>query len=76
MKNITLSVDEGVLHRVGLYAAERGSTLNALVCEFLSELAIREDRVRQARQRIAELSERSAARIGSRAWTREDLYER
>lgn len=75
MKNITLSVDEGVLYRVGLYAAERGSTVNAIVCEFLTKLA-NQDRVRQARQRIAELSERSAARIGSRAWTREDLYER
>ena len=75
-KNITLSVDEGVIRTVRLYAAERGSTVNALVREFLTELANREDRVRKARERIAELSERSTARIGSRTWTREELHER
>ena len=76
MKNITLSVDEGVIRTVRLYAAERDSTVNALVREFLTELANREDRVRKARERIAELSDRSSARIGSRTWTREELHER
>lgn len=76
MKNITLSVDEDVIRTVRLYAAERGSTASALVREFLTELASREDRVRKAREPIAELSERSTARIGSRTWTREDLHER
>ena len=66
MKNITLSVDETVLRTVRLYAAERGSTVNGLVREFLTGLANREDRTRRARRRILELSERSGARIGSR----------
>lgn len=73
MKNVTLSVDEAVLRTVRLYAAERGSTVNALVREFLNGLAGKEDR---ARRRIAELSARSTARIGSRTWTREDLHDR
>ena len=76
MKDITLSVDEGVIRTVRLYAAKRGSTVNALVREFLTELASREDRVRKARERIVELSKRSTARIGSRTWTREELHER
>ena len=76
MKNITLSVDETVLRTVRLYAAERGSTVNALIREFLTGLANREDRTRKARQRIMELSGRSRARIGSRSWTREELHER
>ncbi len=76
MKNITLSVDETVLRTVRLYAAERGSTVNALVREFLTGLANREDRTRKARQRIMELSRRSQANIGSRSWTREELHER
>lgn len=76
MKNITLSVDETVLRTVRLYAAERGSTVNGLVREFLTGLANREDRTRQARRRILELSERSGARIGSSSWTREELHER
>ena len=76
MKNITLSVDETVLRTVRLYAAERGSTVDGLVREFLTGLAHREDRTRKARQRIMELSGRSRASIGSRSWTREELHER
>ena len=79
MKNITVSVDEDVLRAVRLCAAKRGSTVNAIVREFLTELVNREDRgdrVRKARQRIVELSERSTARIGSRAWTRDELHQR
>ena len=76
MKNITLSVDEDVVRTVRRYAAERGSTVNALVREFLTGLANREDRARQARQRIRQLSDQSTARVGSRSWTREELHER
>ena len=62
MKNITVSVDEDVILAVRLYAAERSSTVEALVREFLTELANRKDRTRKARRRIVELSERSTAR--------------
>lgn len=76
MKNITLSIDKDVVRTVRRYAAERGSTVNALVREFLTGLANREDRARKARQRIRQLSEQSTARVGSRPWTREELHER
>lgn len=76
MKRITLSIDGDVIRAVRRHAAERGSTLNAIVREFLTALANREDRTRKARQRIVELSERSTARIGCHAWTREDLHKR
>ncbi len=76
MRNITLSIDEDVVRTVRRYAVERGSTVNALVREFLTGIANREDRARKARQRIRQLSEQSTARVGSRSWTREELYER
>ena len=79
MKNITLSVDEDVLRAVRLCATKRGSTVDAIVREILTELVNREDRgdrVREARRRIVELSERSTARIGSRTWTRDELHQR
>ena len=79
MKNITLSVDEDVLRAVRRCAAKRGSTVDAIVREILTELVNREDRgdrVRKARRRIVELSERSTARIGSRTWTRDELHQR
>jgi hypothetical protein len=76
MKNITLSVDEKVLAAVRRYAAERDSSVNALVREFLTRISQSEDRARNARRRIRELSNRSRARIGSRSWTREELHDR
>ncbi len=76
MKNITLSVDERVLAAVRRYAAEHNSSVNALVREFLSRISQSEDRARNARRRIRELSNRSRARIGSRSWNREDLHDR
>ncbi len=76
MKNVTLSVDEKILAAVRRYAVERDSSVNALVRDFLAEIATREDRARKARERIRELSDQSTARIGSRTWTRDELHER
>ncbi len=74
--NITLNVDETVLRTVRIYAAQHGSSVNALVREFLGGIATREDRVSKARERIRKLSGQSTARVGSRNWTRDDLHAR
>jgi hypothetical protein len=76
MKNITLSIDEKVLAAVRRHAAERNSSINRLVRDFLTGIARRHNRAREVRQRIRELSERSTARIGSKSWRRDELYER
>lgn len=76
MKNITLAVDEKVLAVVRRYAAEHECSVNSLVRTFLTDIAAREDRARQARENIRMLSEKSTARRGSRTWGRDDLHER
>ena len=76
MKNITLSVDDRVLAAVRRYAAEQNSSVNGLVREFLDGIAERQDRAREARRRLRRLSNRSPARIGSKAWSRDELHER
>lgn len=76
MKNITLNVDETTLAQVRRYAAEHDTSVNGLVRDFLTELANREDRAARARQRLKELSEQSAARVGSSGWTRDEVHER
>lgn len=76
MKNITLSVDEEVLAAVRRHAAERNSTVNALVREYLTNLAQHQDRARHARARLRQLSKQSQGRLGKRTWTREDLHDR
>ena len=76
MKNVTLSVEEETLKAVRRYAAERNSSVNALVRAFLTDIARREDRARTARLRIRELSDRSRARIGSKSWSRDETHAR
>ena len=76
MKNITLSVDETVLTVVRRYAAEQGCSVNALVRDYLSGLAERQDRARKARQSLRKLSNKSTARIGAKSWNRAELHER
>ncbi len=76
MKNITLSVDENVLAEVRRYAAERDSSINGLVREFLISIAERNDRAREARTQLRKLSNRSRARIGRKSWNRSELHER
>jgi hypothetical protein len=76
MKNITLSVDEKVLAAVRRYSAARESSVNALVREFLTSIANQQDQARRARARLRELSARSAGRLGTKTWTRDQLHER
>jgi hypothetical protein len=76
MKNVTLSVDEKTLLAVRRYAAERQTSVNALVRDFLAGIARREDRAREARKRIRELSDQTSARVGLKSWTRDDLHAR
>lgn len=76
MKNITLSVDERVLRAARRYAAEHDSSVNALVRDYLEQIAARADRAATARARLRELSEKSEARQGTARWSRDDLHER
>lgn len=76
MKNITLSIDEKVLAAVRRYAVEQGSSVNALVREFLSGISERQNRASKARKRLQEMSRKSKARIGSALWNRDELHER
>lgn len=76
MKNITLSVEEEILAAVRRYTAEHNTTVNALVREYLTNLAGHHDRARRARVRLRQLSKQSQGQLGDKTWTREDLHER
>lgn len=76
MKNVTLSLDEATLRDARRIAAERSTSVNALIREFLDQLTARESRAHKARQRIVKLSRRSQAGRGTSTWTRDDLHAR
>jgi hypothetical protein len=76
MKNVTIALDETTLREARRIAAERSTSLNAMIREFLEGLTLRESRARGARQRIAELRRASNAEVGERHWSRDELHER
>ncbi len=76
MKNITLAMDETVLEEVRVYAAKRGTTVNALVRDFLDSIAKQEDKTERARRRLRELMDRSSLEVGPVTWKRDDLHDR
>ena len=75
MKNLTLSIDEDTLREARKYAAERDTSVNALVREFLANVTGIDARRKRAVARMRELSETSEFRL-SGPWKREDLYDR
>lgn len=77
MKNITLSVDDKDLEAVRIYAAERKTTVNALVRDYLGQLARQRTRAQDAMARLRKLSEQSQARLGpDYRFDRDNLHER
>lgn len=75
-KNITLAIDEEVLDRVRVIAAERKTTVNGMVRDYLERVAATEDKASRVASRIKALRARSQFEVGPITWKRDDLYER
>lgn len=77
MANLTVTVDEKVLRRARIRALEQGTSVNALVSEYLARFAGM-GATEKALAEFLEIAERSHASSGpdGRTWRREDLYDR
>lgn len=83
MKNITLAIDADILRQARIFAAKNDTTVNALVRNYLTQLAAseetekeQEERAAQARKELGELAQKSTGRLGPDwKWNREDAYE-
>jgi len=76
MKNVTIALEEKLLREARRIAADRSTSLNAMIRVFLTQLTERESHAAHARRRIVELCRDSTAEVGSRGWTRDELHER
>jgi plasmid stability protein len=74
--NLTIAVDDEVLRRARIRALEQGTSVNAVLRQFLESYAGAETEA-EARGRLAALARRSPASSGTvgRKWTRGELYE-
>jgi hypothetical protein len=74
MANLTLTIDDELLKRARIRALERGTSVNALVRDYIEHFAD-EDAAREAIVGLFEIAERSRAGSGpeGRTWTREEI---
>jgi hypothetical protein len=77
MKNITLAIDENILDKVRIVAAKKKTTVNALVREFLADLANRDETLAEARKQLLQLMDTSKGRMAPDwKFDREETHER
>ena len=78
IQNVTLSLPRDLLKRIKRVAADRDTSISALMAEALARVADEDHRYSAARkQALAAL--RSAGSLGTRGrrtWTRDELHER
>jgi len=76
MKNITVTVDDETYRRARIKAAERDTSVSALVKHFLAELAVRESDTERLKREERALRERIATFRAADRIPREDLHRR
>jgi len=77
MKNITLAIEDEVLDKVRVVAAEKRTTVNALVRDYLNDLAGRNQRIAEARRELLRLMATSEGRMRPDwKFDRDDSHER
>jgi plasmid stability protein len=77
MTNLTLTVDEDILRRARIRALERGTSVNALVREYLRQLAGRSAAAEGVAEFFAATAGAGAASgPEGRTWTRDELHDR
>ena len=77
MTNVTITVDEDLIRRARRKAAEEGTSLSAVVGEYLREYVGAQDAASALRE-MFEIADQAGASIGAAGitWTRDDLYDR
>jgi len=77
MANLTLTIDGELLKRARIRALERDTSVNALVREYLEQLANRSSALEGMDAFLAMTeSIHAGSGPGGRGWTRDELYER
>ena len=78
-KNITLSVPQSALQRARIYALKKNTSLTELIRQYVLYLSAYSE---SSKEQIANKLSDSFSKysrdmsLGSRSWTREDLYKR
>lgn len=77
MTNLTLTIDDDILREARIRALELGTSVNALVRDYLRQFAGRSTAAEGIAELLNATRDAGAGADGEgRSWTRDDLYER
>jgi hypothetical protein len=76
MANLTITVDEQVLKKARLRALEQGTSVNALLREYLDRYAGAASAHEEAVEGLIRLAKTARSGRGRRSWTRDELHDR
>jgi len=76
MANLTIALDDDLLRKARIRSAELGTSVNAVLREYLEEWTGGKKAQRRAIERFVAAAKRSKAASGGRTWTRDELHER
>jgi plasmid stability protein len=76
MANLTITLDDQLLKKARVKAAELETSVNAVVREYLEEWTERKAERKRAIEAFIEGAKQSQASSGGRKWTRDELHER
>ena len=76
MANLTITIDDALLRLARLRALEQGTSVNALLREYLVAYAGSAQAQERARADLIALSTTATSRRGDATWTRDELHER
>lgn len=76
MANLTITVDDEVLRRARVRALQQGTSVNALLRDYLEAFTGSRGSRASAVASLLELASRTASGRGERTWTRDELHER
>jgi hypothetical protein len=76
MANLTITVDEESLKKARIRALQEGTSVNALLKQFVDAYGGVYREQQQAVGRIVAISRSARSRRGGRRWTRDDLHQR
>ena len=76
MANLTITIDDALLKRARMRALEQGTSVNALLREYLEAYAGSAQLQERALADLLALSHAATSRRGAATWTRDELHER
>lgn len=76
MANLTIVIEEESLRKARLRALQQGTSVNAVLRDYLNAYAGAGDERQQAVKNFLDMSRRAKTRAPRRRWTRDEVHER